>query len=52
MKKIAVAASNGRVAQRVVKEAQDRGITFVGFGRGDENKSGAATYHMRRVYGM
>lgn len=44
MKKIAVVAANGRVAQKVVKEAQDRGFEVVGFGRDDENKSGAATY--------
>ena len=44
MKKIAVVAANGRVAQKVVKEAQDRGFEVVGFGRDDENKSGAAAY--------
>ena len=44
MKKIAVVAANGRVSQKVVKEAQDRGFEVVGFGRGGENKSGAATY--------
>ena len=42
--KIAVVASNGRVAQKVVKEAQDRGFEVVGFGRDNENKSGAGTY--------
>ncbi len=44
MKKIAVVAANGRVAQKVVKEAQDRGFKVTGFAREDENKSGAATY--------
>jgi hypothetical protein len=44
MKKIAVVASNGRVAQKVVKEAQDRGFEVTGFSRDDENKSGAVTY--------
>ena len=44
MKKIADVAANGRVSQKVVKEAQDRGFEVVGFGRGGENKSGAATY--------
>ncbi|MBR5262143.1 MAG: NAD(P)H-binding protein, partial [Oscillospiraceae bacterium] len=42
--KIAVVAANGRVAQKVVKEAQDRGFEVTGFAREDENKSGAATY--------
>ena len=42
--KIAVVASNGRVAQKVVKEAQERGFDVTGFARGDENKSGAKTY--------
>ena len=42
--KIAVAAANGRVAQLVVKEAQDRGFEVTAFGRGDENKSGATNY--------
>lgn len=37
-------ASNGRVAQKVVKEAQDRGFEVTGFSRDDENKSGAVTY--------
>ena len=41
---IAVVAANGRVAQKVVKEAQDRGFEVTDFARGDENKSGAATY--------
>ena len=44
MKKIAVVAANGRVAQKVVKEAQDRGFEVTGFAREIENKSGAATY--------
>ena len=44
MKKIAVVASNGRVAQKVVKEAQDRGFEVTGFSRDNENKSGAVTY--------
>lgn len=44
MKKIAVVASNGRVAQKVVKEAQGRGFEVTGFSRDDENKSGAVTY--------
>ena len=42
--KIAVVAANGRVAQKVVKEAQERGFEVTGFARDDENKSGAANY--------
>mgnify|MGYP002861075890 CR=1 FL=1 len=42
--KIAVVAANGRAAQRIVHEAQGRGFEVAGFGRDDENKSGAATY--------
>jgi hypothetical protein len=42
--KIAVVAANGRVSQKVVKEAQDRGFDVTAFGRGDENKSGAGKY--------
>jgi hypothetical protein len=42
--KIAVVAANGRVSQKVIKEAQDRGFDVTAFGRGDENKSGASKY--------
>lgn len=42
--KIAVVAANGRVAQKVVKEAQDRGFEVTAFSRDDENRSGAKTY--------
>ena len=42
--KIAVVAANGRVAQKVVKEAQDRGFDVTAFARENENKSQAATY--------
>ncbi|MBQ9871496.1 MAG: NAD(P)-dependent oxidoreductase, partial [Eubacterium sp.] len=42
--KIAVVAANGRVAQKVVKEAQERGFYVTAYAREDENKSGAATY--------
>ena len=42
MMKIAVVAANGRVAQKVVKEAQERGFEVTAFARGEENKSGAA----------
>ncbi|MBR6384031.1 MAG: NAD(P)H-binding protein [Lachnospiraceae bacterium] len=42
--KIAVVAANGRVAQKVVKEAQERGFDVTAYAREDENKSNAATY--------
>lgn len=42
--RIAVVAANGRVAQKVVREAQARGIEVTAFARGEENKSGAKTY--------
>ena len=44
MKKIAVVAANGRAAQKIVKEAQERGFEVTGFAREDENKSGVAVY--------
>lgn len=49
MKKIAVVAANGRVAQKVVREAQNRGFEVAGFGRGTENKSGAAPYTSKDI---
>lgn len=42
--KIAVVAANGRVAQKVVKEAQERGFEVTAFAREEENKSGAAKF--------
>ena len=44
MMKIAVVAANGRVAQKVVKEAQERGFEVTAFARGEENKSSAAKF--------
>ena len=42
--KIAVVAANGRVAQKVVKEAQERSFDVTAFAREDDNKSGAKTF--------
>ena len=42
--KIAVVAANGRVAQKVIKEALDRGFEVKAFGRDDENKTAAKNY--------
>lgn len=42
--KIAVVAANGRVAQKVIKEALDRGIEVKAYGRNAENKTVAENY--------
>ena len=42
--KIAVVAANGRVAQKVIKEALDRGFEVKAFGRDEENKTSAKDY--------
>ena len=49
MMKIAVVAANGRVAQRVVKEAQERGFEVTAFAREDANKSGAAKFAKKDI---
>lgn len=50
--KIAVVAANGRVSQKVVKEAHERGFDVTAFGRGDENKSGAAKYIKKDIMNL
>ncbi|MBR2215741.1 MAG: NAD(P)-dependent oxidoreductase [Selenomonadaceae bacterium] len=47
--KIAVVAANGRVAQKVVKEALERGMEVTAFGRGKENKTEAANYVQKDI---
>lgn len=47
--KIAVVAANGRVAQKVVKEALDRGFDVTAFGRGSENKTAAKNYIQKDI---
>ena len=47
--RIAVVAANGRVAQKVIKEAIDRGIEVVAFGRGLENKTQATIYFQKDI---
>ena len=47
--KIAVVAANGRVAQKVVKEALDRGFEVKAFGRGAENKTAASDYEQKDI---
>lgn len=47
--KIAVVAANGRVAQKVIKEALDRGFEVKAFGRGAENKTAASDYVQKDI---
>ena len=47
--KIAVVAANGRVAQKVIKEALDRGFAVKAFGRDAENKTAAADYVQKDI---
>ena len=46
---IAVVAANGRVAQKVIKEALDRGFAVKAFGRDAENKTAAADYVQKDI---
>ena len=47
--KIAVVAANGRAAQKVIKEALDRGFEVKAFGRDDENKTVAKDYVQKDI---
>lgn len=47
--RIAVVAGNGRVAQKVVKEALERGFEVKVFGRGAENKTVATDYEQKDI---
>lgn len=47
--KIAVVAANGRVAQKVIREALDRGFQVKAFGRDGENKTAAEDYVQRDI---
>lgn len=47
--KMAVVAANGRVAQKVVKEALDRGFEVKAFGRGTENKTAVSDYVQKNI---
>lgn len=49
MMKIAVVAANGRVAQKVIKEALDRGFEVKAFGRDAENKTVATDYVQKDI---
>ena len=50
--KIAVVAANGRVAQKVIKEALDRGFEVRAFGRDDENKTAAKDYVKKDIMNL
>lgn len=47
--RIAVVAANGRVAQKVIKEALNRGFDVTAFGRGAENKTVASNYVQKDI---
>ena len=47
--KIAVVAANGRVSQKVIKEALDRGFSVKAFGRDAENKTDATDYVQKDI---
>lgn len=47
--KIAVVAANGRAAQKVVREALDRGFEVKAFGRGAENRTAASDYAQKDI---
>lgn len=47
--KIAVVAANGRVSQKVIQEALNRGFDVTAFGRSAENKSAAPTYIQKDI---
>ncbi|GAA2956573.1 hypothetical protein [Ligilactobacillus murinus] len=44
MTKVAVISADGRIAGHVIKELVARGYDVTGFGRRDENTTGAQTY--------
>ena len=47
--KIAVVAANGKAAQKIIKEALDRGFAVKAFGRGAENKTAASDYVQKDI---
>lgn len=50
--RIAVVAANGRAAQKIVKEALDRGIEVKAFGRSADNKTEASDYVQKDIMDM
>lgn len=52
MKKIAVVAANGRVAQKVIAEAVHRGFDVTAFGRHDENNTDAKKYIKKDIFNL
>lgn len=49
--KIAVVAANGKVAQKVIMEALERGFEVKAFGRGD-NKTAATDYEKKDIFDL
>lgn len=47
--KVAVVAANGRVSQKVIKEALGRGMEVSAFGRGAENKTLSSNYIQKDI---
>lgn len=52
MKKIAVAAADGRVARKVITEAVNRGFDVTAFGRKDENITDAQHYFKKDIFDL
>ena len=52
MKKIAVAAADGRVACKVITEAVNRGFDVTAFGRKDENITDAQHYFKKDIFDL
>lgn len=52
MKKIAVAAADGRVARKVITEAVNRGFDVTAFGRKDENITDAQHYVKKDIFDL
>lgn len=52
MKKIAIVAAGGRVANKVISEAVNRGFDVTAFGRKDENHTQAQTYIKKDIFDL
>lgn len=52
MKKIAVVAANGRVANKVITEAVKRGFDVTAFGRHEENNTQAQHYIQKDIFDL
>ena len=52
MTKVAVISADGRIAGNVIKELVARGYDVTGFGRRDENTTGAQTYIKKDLFDL